>query len=156
MSTKTRGRIGDSGCGGFLNPPTHPEHTYCVETFSGGRIDGFMSLSHAVECEWLDDLTREQAKLLLIEWQRPDIDSPEVQDWIHHILGYFKGCYKGQESSPGKGDEWYATNLRIDNSIPPMLNIDLHAGVRLIREYYPSFAPTTLHFAQAYWGKKPE
>ena len=149
--TKERGRIVSSGMGGFLNPPTHPEHTHSVETDLRRRPEdrGRMSLSYAATCEYLADETRAAAKRRLDEWVAPPVDSPEIQAWIRRVLGYFAGCYKGPD---GEGC-WDAGKLRIDSKADPMLNIDLHAGVRLIREYYPDFTPAAQHFAEARWGK---
>ncbi len=153
MTKKEAGRIAASGMGGFLNPPTHPEHTHSVETDLRLRPEnrGSMSLTAAIECEYLDDATRAAARTVLASWVRPALDSSEIQEWVKQVLGYFKGCFKGEGPN-----QWNASELRIDNKIDPLLNADLHAGVRLIRKYYPEFTPTAEHFAAAYWGKKPE
>lgn len=150
-ATKERGVIRREGMGGFLNPPTHPEHTNSVEfdLHRSRENRGGMSLSTAVECEWLDDATRAEAKRRLDEWAGSPIESPDVQAWIRQVLGYFKGCYRGEGAEP---ECWHAGNLRIIKSSEPQPPVEEHAGVHLIRKYYPEFAPTPQHFAEAKWG----
>lgn len=151
---KEQGRIVNEGMGGFLNPPTHPEHTQHVETDlqRSPANRGGLSLTAAVACDWLDDATRAKAQAALDEWQRPPIERADVQAWIGQVLGYYRGCYKGDGDS---ANAWHAGNLRISQTADPMLNVDAHAGVRLIREYYPEYQPTREDFARAYWGTKP-
>jgi hypothetical protein len=146
---KERGRVVLSGMGGFLNPPTHPEHTHSVETGRRSNPDCCMSLTSAVESEWLDDGTRLAAKTLLDSWKRPAIESPEVQDWILQVLGYFRNCYKGDGPEP---ECWHAGKLRIINPNTEALPSEIHAGVHLIRQYYPEYQPTRADFEAAYWG----
>lgn len=114
-----------------------------------------MSLSTAVDSEWLDDATRAKAKQRLTEWQesRPSLESAEVQDWIHQVLGYFKGCYRNKDLQ--EPECWHAGKLTISKANDPVDHADDHAGVRLIRQYYPEFTPTVADFAAAYWGQKP-
>lgn len=158
--TKEKAKIVSGGQGGFLNPPGHPEHSFHVETDLRRRQEnrGSMSLSHAKDCEYLDDEVRHEARLMLFAWldNPPALDSSEVKDWIAQVLGYFRNCYKG----PGNDPEcWAATNLDIvqyPGVRDEMENIDKHAGVHLIRQYYPDFMPTTEDFKNAYWGKKKE
>ena len=157
-SKKEKGKIVNKGMGGFLCPPGHPEHSYSVQTDLRRREwnRGSMSLSFAAKCEWLDPFTKADARSALRKWSdnRPAIDSAEVKDWIQQVLGYFRGCYKG---NPDLGEKaWDAGNLRMDQKVDPMLNVELHAGVRLIRQYYPEYVPTAEDFAGAYWGKKSE
>jgi len=146
------GKLVHKGMGGFLNPPTHPEHKWDVQSVYGDTFH--MSLSAAAEATWLNDETRRQATSLLRNWKRPPIQSPEVQDWIRKVLGYCKGCYVGQDKQGNLS--WNVSDLRIRPDIDPMLNENIHAGVHLIRKYYPDYMPTKTDFAQAYWGKKPE
>lgn len=153
MTTSRRnyGKLVKTGMGGFLNPPMHPEHSFSIQSTYGDTF--CMPLSSAAESDWLDPKARGIAKRLLAEWRKPALDSEAVQDWIAIVLGYFKGCYVGQNS---KGEpSWNASDLRIDSTVDPVLNADLHAGVHLIRKYYPEFVPTVEHFAGAYWGTKP-
>jgi hypothetical protein len=153
-ATKERGRVVASGMGGFLNPPTHPEHAFSVETDLDRRPcnRGGMSLSSAADCDWLDDNTRADAKRRLGAWQAPPIESLEIREWIASVLGYFRNCYRGAGDAP---ECWHAANLRIPKQeFDPVLNADQHAGVNLIRKYYPAYAPTADDFARACWGNK--
>lgn len=145
------------GMGGFLNPPTHPEHTQSVELDLRRRPwnRGGMSLSYAAgEGSGVHPATRSAAQRILGDWKKPPLESPEVQDWIASVLGYFGGCYSGNDES-GK-QSWDTSHLRIDQTADPVMNADLHAGVHLIRKYYPEYTPTAEDFKRAYWGKKPE
>ena len=129
------------GAGGFLNPPTHPEHTMSVQ---GKDISA--SLSYGAE--HMDSPLREQCQFILNNWVPLPLEDPAVQVWIRRVLGYFRNCYKGL------GDDetaWYCDKLRIAD-INPTLNVDLHAGVHLIRKYYPHFVPTEFDFFEAKWG----
>lgn len=130
------------GCGGFLNPPTHPEHTNSVV----GR-DFIISLSTAAKADWLADDVREKAAKLLTDWEnnKPAID----MEWVRQVLAYFNGCYRGE------GDEgvcWQASNLRIDMKIDPLYNADVHAGVHWIRSFYPDYHPVRDDFGGV-WGE---
>lgn len=147
-TNKEKGRITSSGMGGFLNPPTHPEHTMHVEIDLRRRPEnrGGLSLSSAVDCDWLDAGTRMAAKAVLNSWQAPPMESAEIQAWILQVLGYFRSCYQGTNGS------WNAYDLVIDKERDPVVNADTHAGVNLIRKYYPSFVPSAEHFQNAKWG----
>jgi hypothetical protein len=144
-----KGKIVKTGMGGFLNPPTHPEHDWSVQTDLRRRPEnrGSMCLSSAVDCEWLDPATRAAARRRLDTWQRPALES--VRDWVLQVLGYFRNCYNLTET-----DDWSVGGLTIADA-DPMLNADNHAGVHLIRKYYPEYMPTADDFAGAYWGSKP-
>jgi hypothetical protein len=150
-----KARIIYKGAGGFLNPPGHPEHTKSVETDLQRRPEnrGSMSLSFAADCDYIDASTQRRAQVILHEWtlRRYRLTSEETQDWIRQVLGYFRGCFKGGGSNP-----WNADQLRITQDIDPLLNADIHAGVHLIRKYYPEYVPAQDHFDGAYWGAKPE
>jgi len=153
---KEKGRIVRRGMGGFLCPPGHPTHNFSVETDLRRRPEnrGGMSLDAAVACEWLDDATRAAARWKLESWQKPDLFSPDVQEWILQVLGYFRHCYNFSE--PDVAENWHAANLATDYDVDPLACAHQHAGVHLIRKYYPEFTPTAEHFAGAYWGQKPE
>jgi hypothetical protein len=147
-----RGRVVNRGMGGFLNPPAHPEHTFSVEVDLRRRPEnrGGMSLSCAAECAHLDLSTRRAARTMLAAWSRPAIDSLEVKAWISQVLGYFACCYQNTAA----GDEcWNAGKLLIDTTRNPLDTPDQHAGVHLIRRYYPEYQPTAEDFAGARWGK---
>lgn len=153
-----KGRIVRGSAGSFLDPPGYPTHSFEVETDLRRRPQnrGTMSLTYAAEqATWLDDATRNAARRLLAEWasKRPSLDDPDIQDWIHQVLGYFRDQYAGLRAEQ-TGSKWDVSNLRSDAKVDPVLNADLHAGVHLIRQYYPEFKPTQRDFAQAYWGTK--
>lgn len=71
---------------------------------------------------------------------------------MRQVLGYFKECYVGQDKQGSPS--WNVSDLHIDAAIDPIINADNHAGVHMIREYYPEFVPTAEHFKSAYWGSK--
>lgn len=154
-SKRNWGKIHNEGMGGFLNPPTHPEHKYSVKSVYGYTFS--MSLSSAVECEWLNDETKAAAKRILKSWQKPDLESEIIQDWIHHVLGYFKNCYSRGNYSEEKGF-YYGRNVNTDLMIcdyaNPILEQNRHLGVMHIREFYPEYTPCENDFENAYWGKK--
>ncbi len=136
-----------SGCGGFLNPPTHPEHTMSVRSKFGDEF--VMSLSSAVAEGWLDGATRRAAREILAGWERPPIDRADVVEWVAQVLGYFRNCYR----RGGSGETaWYVSNLSVEPEADPMENIEDHAGVHCIRKYYPEFTPTREDFDRAHWG----
>lgn len=154
---KERGRIRLEGMGGFLNPPGHPEHTSSVETDLRRRPEnrGGMSLSSAIGTEWLDDAIRAECRRKLAEWDanKLPLTDPAVQDWIRQVLGYFRGCYRN--TAAPRDEQWHASELVIDQTRKPLDWQNDHAGVNLIRKYYPDYVPTAEDFAQAYWGTKP-
>ena len=153
MSTSRRnyGKLVHSGMGGFLNPPGHPEHEWSIQSSYGDTFS--MSLSAAAESDWLEAKAKGAAIGKLKSWKPMDLESEPVQDWIVQVLGYFKGCYAGQDKQGNQS--WNVSDLRMDAKIDPVLNADLHAGVNLIRKYYPAFTPTPKHFGLAYWRTKP-
>lgn len=139
-------RIVNRGMGGFLNPPTHPEHFYSVE----GSNFSYCLSGAIMSGEYIDQSVVRQVNQLLTQWQPPEIDSPEIQDWILQVMGYFAGCYQGANES------FNASDLQIrrkgkGSHRPP--TPDKHAGVHFIRKFYPDFMPTAYHFAAAKWGK---
>ena len=159
MCKPIAGRIVAEGMGGFLCPPGHPAHEQSVETDLRRQPEkrGYMSLKAAVDCEWLDNATQNDARDLLTKWQMQDrlpIDAPDVQEWVLQVLGYFHNCYNLRDSSIA--ENWHVANLTIDIRINPLIHTDCHAGVHLIRSYYSEFVPTAEHFANAYWGQKPK
>jgi len=135
-----RAHIRNDGMGGFLNPPTHPEHYYSVETTSSS-----MCLTSAATDECLRPKVRAAAIKMLADWRKPNLC--DVQEWVYQVLGYFRNCYKGTGDHP-----WNAGNLTITPIHPD--GVEAHAGVHLIRKYYPDFQPTARQFNRAYWGTK--
>lgn len=158
--TKERGIISRSGMGGFLNPPTHPEHNYHVMIdLKRKREDrGGMSLSAAVNTEWLDDKVKKEASNLLTNWVKPDINSPEIKDWIYNVLGYFRDCFSPDGINRSVSDNiiWIPKNRKPfgDKWQHFKRNINWHLGVMMIRQYYPEYKPSISDFKNAYWGKK--
>ena len=145
---KDRAKIVNSGMGGFLNPPTHPEHNFSVS--STKRDDFHLSLSGAAKCDYIIDNVREAAQKLLDDWVAPDIDSDEIQDWIHQVLGYFRNCY-----SPD-GIDRKVSDCKITAGNPFEIGIMRHLGVLHILNYYPEYQPRGIDFMNAYWGQKKE
>ena len=149
-SKRDWGKIVNEGAGDSLNPPTHPEHNQSVHSVYGDTF--IMSLSHAAESKWLNDETRFQASNILTKWKEPELESPSVQDWVFQVMGYFRGCYQGKDKN-GAGS-WNAGNLLISKELDAIQNQDIHAGVNLIRKYYPNFKLEQRHVDAAYWGSK--
>jgi len=147
---KEKGRLVNRGMGGFLNPPGHPEHNWSVEFDLRRRPEnrGSMSLSAAVECEWLDPVARGEARRMLLEWEF--VPGPKATAWIRQVLGYFKGCYKNDKLP--EPECWNASHLFISQDLDPMIQGNDHAGVHLIRRYYPEYVPTKEDFDNAKWG----
>jgi len=97
----------------------------------------------------------------LEQWEQNKLplDNPEVQDWIEQVMGYFKGCYSGYDYKTQK-ISWDASDLRCGlktnegEPLDAVLNQYMHAGVHLIRKYYPEFKLTEAIVKNAYWGNK--
>jgi len=149
-------RVTYPGMGGFLNPPTHPEHHLHVETDLRRREEnrGGMSLSAAAECDYIDPAARAEAKRRLAKWEPLPIDRPALVDWRRQVLGYFRGMYRGQAVPPGQ--EWHVQWMVHNPDADPIQHADDHGGVHFIRTFYPEYMPTEEDFAGAYWGTKPE
>lgn len=147
----SKGRIVKSGMGGFLNPPTHPEHDYSVDC----GHDGCMSLSAAIDAEWLDANVRLEASRKLEDWKAHalPLDTPSVREWVLQVLGYMKNCYRNPAEEGAA--QWYGSNVVIDRLRNALDYIADHAGVHFIRQYYPHYQPTAEDFKNAYWGTKP-
>ncbi len=149
---KERGRIVNTGMGGFLNPPGHPEHTLHVQTDLRRRVEnrGGMCLSSAATCDWLDDATRAAAKKHLVAWDASKLalSDPEVQVWVSQVLVHFRSCYRNPEAAEGK--QWNADAVLIDRSRDPLAHADEHCAVHHIRRYYPDFVLGVVHLERAY------
>ena len=148
--TKDKAVIKSGGQGGFLNPPTHPEHNWHVSSVK--RDDFSIALSSAVKAEYIVDNVRQRAKEMLDEWEqnKPALDSDIVQDWIHQVLGYFRNCYSKD------GIDRKVNECLINKGNPFNIGIMRHLGVLYILQYYPEYEPKGIDFMNAYWGKKPE
>lgn len=85
-------------------------------------------------------------------WVPLPADHPEVAEWRLHVLGYFRNCYRSPHHP--EPECWHAGNLAISER-DPIAHAEDHAGVHLIRRYYPAYVPRAEEFANAYWGEKP-
>ena len=116
-----------------------------------------MSLTYAAECGWLPECLRNQAGTMIACWKSDNPffnrQDPELLDWAHQCLGYFRNCWLDERL-----DLKTARNcayLIIDpkpEATPD--NVLLMRGVDHIREFFPSFLPTTEDLNSAYWGQK--
>src|SRR6202040_3483758 len=106
------------GCGGFLCPPGHPMHTFSVYEGPRGNPRSITSLESAADASWLSDKVRTEAKALLDAYDttKPALESPEVQEWLYQLLGYFRGCYRNPNAEAAK--QWHASDLIIDKRDP--------------------------------------
>lgn len=151
---KEKGKIVNDGMGGFLNPPKHPEHNFSVETDLRRHKEnrGGMSLTVALDCDWLDDETKKEVSLILNNWEREKLplEHEEVKNWTCLVMGYFHDCYQSDNGS------WNASDLKINKNLDPFLHENKHAGVNLIRKFYPEFHLSFECLGEAYWGTKPE
>jgi hypothetical protein len=141
--------------GGFLSPPTHPEHHWHIETDLRRRPvnRGGVSLSGAATSEWLAPETRAAARRKLREWKPLPINDVQIVDWIHQVLGYFRDCYRNPNVPAAT--QWHVSDLVVDRERDPVENADDHMGVHVIREFYPQFVPTHEDCADSYWGQRP-
>ena len=148
-ATKVSGKIAKGGMGCFLNPPKHPEYYCHVKNIAGDKRAGRfnMSLEAAADSTSLDDHIRGVARKILRQWKPLPLDSEPVQNWIHHVLGYYKNCY----SKDGVGHD-VNKDMVVDKS--GERNLDTHLGVMHIRRYYPEYVPSDADFENAYWGKE--
>lgn len=167
MTTQTKtfeaSQMASGGMGAFLNPPTHPDHTHHLETDLKRRKwnRGSMSLSYALECDYISDGMKRRITKMYENWhnEKPAIDTPEIKDWICNVLGYFRHCYSpdGINRNSDSCLIWIAKNekytygekwqhFKRDNNN--------HLGVMHIREFYPDYKPAASDFRNAYWGKK--
>ena len=67
------------------------------------------------------------------------------------MLGYFRGCFNFH---PENESGWHAGNLTIDSDVDPLEHADFHAGVHLIRRYYPEYQPTPRTLPAGLLGKE--
>ena len=134
-----KGRIIMEGMGGFLCPPSasdaYQERTNRPAPQAGephlyvtGVRRGFAATGrrHAGRRTYRPSGMAEAA-----------LDSPDMQEWILQVLGYFKGCFNFH---PENESGWHAGNLTIDSDVDPLEHADFHAGVHL---YPPATIPNT-------------
>lgn len=146
-------RIVNTGMGGFLNPPGHPDHNYSVEyDRRRGVYHSCSSLSSVRGERHIPVEVRAQARSLIKRWEAENASTTPDPEWVLQVLGYFRGCYRNDNAPAGQ--EWHATHTTIDQDRDPMLNAHNHTGVNFVRKFYPGFQPTAEMFAGAYWGSK--
>lgn len=130
----------NEGMGGFLNPPTHPEHSYSIVEYRGGHECGSYSLSAAASEDWLPGSVKGTAKGILKRWQAGTPDSA----WVQSVYNYFRHCYSvdGIETNvnhEGKtitfGKFW--DNADLEKDMPPTH----HLGYMFVKKYYPDHEP---------------
>ena len=156
-------KIVSGGAGQFLDPPNYPTHFRHVATdCNRHKVNrGSMSLTYAIDCNWLPIELRSRCKSIIASWHERnpvfDRDNAEMLDWMHSVLGYFRNCWLDPrliDNGPG-GREFArkCDNLIIDPEDTPQ-DITLMRGVDHVREFFPDFTPTDQDFAEAYWGSK--
>lgn len=150
MNAKRPDAIVPGSMGNLLDPPGFPTHSLHVETDRNRRKcnRGGVSISTAATCQWISEESRTLAAELIEQWHnnRPALECEPVKAWISQVLGYFRHCYIPDSGSRN------ASDLMISKEIDPVLNPGRHAGVAFIRDFYPEFVPTSMHFVSARWG----
>lgn len=137
--------ISDTGMGGFLDPPGYPTHTHSVYgSLNGRRVDDMMCLSSAAEAEYIPEDIRSKAQALLDGWQPPALESPEVQSWITQVMAHLASMYRAVDvPEPECWHGWRMRVIRVDPLSPEAPPISEHAGVHLIRRFYPQWSPAS-------------
>jgi hypothetical protein len=138
-------RIDNSGMGGFLNPPGHPEHNYSVKYYDGSCC---LSTAAREQGDWIELEVRQEAKKLLSDWESKNSHKKPDSTWVKKTLAYFKHCYFNPDINV---NGWDALHLLIDRNKDPMQHIDTHAGVHFIRKFYPKYKPKAKDFTGT-WG----
>ena len=141
-------RIFKGGMGGFLTPPTYPEHYMHV------RGDGsHLSLSYVANNSSYPEDIRKNATKILRKWNRPVLETDAIQNWIFQVLGYFRNCYT---KDPAIRDVNNKESFYINKVGDPWNFPNNHLGILHIKNYYPEYVPCEDDFAQAYWGSQPK
>ena len=129
----------NSGMGGFLNPPSHPEHTYSIQEFRGGHECGSYSLSAAASEMYLPAQVRGTAKGVLKRWKAGTPDSA----WVHSVYNYFRHCYSKDGVSTNVNNGSTITfgkfwgNAEQEADMPPTH----HLGYLYVKSFYPDHEP---------------
>ena len=150
MTIKVLDKVVSGSMGSFLCPPTHPTHFYHVETDRNRRKcnRGGVSLESAKDYGWIHESARLEARKLLANWQRPAIDSEEIEEWIVEVLRYFKHCYLNSwQIVSGNRD---VKDLIINSELDPYKYKNIQAGTAFIQRYYPDFVCTNRLIAIAH------
>jgi len=147
-------KIANTGCGGFLAPPNHPTKDKCIEEYEGSELVGIYSIEHTDRTN-CDSIFMLRCLELIDIWKESKlaINCEETEDWIHQVLGYFRGGY-GNPNIP-EPERWNVSNLEFDNR-DPLINFADSAGVHCIRKFYPEYIPIKSDFDNAYWGERKE
>ena len=143
-------KVVSGSMGNFLCPPTYPTHFFHVETDRNRRKEnrGGVSLESAKDYSWIHESARVEAYKLLRDWQRPAIDSEEIEDWIVEVLRYFKNCYlSSKQVASGKRN---VSDLICNSEFNPYAYKDIQAGTAFIQRYYPDFVCTNRLIAIAH------
>lgn len=143
-----RWSIRREGQGGFLQPPTHPEHYFSARmerwTRSGWEEWSSYALTSAAREEYLPEWVRERARQILADWQAPSIDDRDVQLWIKQCWSHWRNCYDIGER------DLLVMQSRPCGDLPTVegqglwmiLNIANHYAVKTIRSFYPEYVPS--------------
>lgn len=129
----------DSGMGGFLNPPGHPEHDYSIHGFRGGHEVESTCLTRCLD-DYYRGAVRGSAKGLLKRWEknRPAIPPRE---WMIEVYKYFKHCYskdginRDVDSCVTYGKFW--DNAEQEQHENPYH----HLGYMFVKSFYPVHEP---------------
>lgn len=129
----------DSGMGGFLNPPDHPEHSYSIEGCRGGHVVEMMSLSSCLD-DYYRGGVRGAVKAKLKQWEqnRPAVPPHE---WVVKVYKYFRHCYskdginRGVDDCVTYGKFW--DNAEQEQNENPYH----HLGFMFVKSFYPVHEP---------------
>lgn len=143
-----RWEVAAGGAGGFLNPPGHPEHSWSVVAYRRREMTCLMSLSAAVAADYVSESVRAEAVRLLADWRTASEGKAPDPAWVRSVLAYFRGCYRNLKAGE---KQWHASHLILDSKRDPMAQPEEHAGVNLIRGFYPGFMPQREDF-NGTWG----
>jgi hypothetical protein len=157
------------GCGGFMCPPGHPNHSYVVHGYYGGRprpVSGpnlIASLDYLIKNEYGDVPPDVQARA------REIMDRAELtcsESWLRNVYGYFRNSYSPDGVNRNVGDSISSSRLHCECGeafwSEPGLNRHLvnsteredhgrlptplpppehHLGYLCVREYFPDHEP---------------
>lgn len=86
-------RLINTGMGGYLNPPNHPEHNWSVQTDLHKKREnrGSMRLSYTLTEEWLSIEQKQMIKDKLAEWDKLPLTHKLVKEWISKCKKHFAG-----------------------------------------------------------------
>lgn len=114
----------NEGMGGFLNPPGHAEHDFCVRWEKD-----YLCLSHAVTCEYLPANLRQQARELLEKHT-----GTLTEEWVQQVYKYFARCY-----SPD-GVDRNVSNCIVTKKGSTELPAEYSLAYLHIKQYFPEYS----------------